>query len=433
MLVGFGSNPIEVQPGLQIIGSAPIRSVGTHDVLNAKAAVFRTKNGLLAILSLDLLCVDSRLTAMIRRKVAEGIPVSPERIMVAATHTHGGPGGILSYTGGDRFQRPIFDGYYAAGETDESLLDKISESCAVATRLAYQTAKKATLLIGRSKTEGIGTNREVPGGPFDPDVSVIAAVATDGQLLGLIYNYACHPTVLTPGNPYYTADFTGLASILVEDSLEGHPVVMYLNGACGDVSTRYTRRAPTFEEAERFAKKLSYFVLEALDKARPMLNIAVGVQSRQLLLPGKVIGCGFNTQGLSSKQMDPNSSKPGIAATGSARTNELVDIGVRIRADMEKSGLFLTPFTVPAEIQVLSLGELVLVGVPGELFAEYGLQLKFFSETKTVCTVGYANGYIGYLTSAASYERHSYESLMAVVKPGEAAKIIVEQAKRMIG
>jgi len=45
--------------------------------------------------------------------------------------------------------------------------------------------------------------------------------------------------------------------------------------------------------------------------------------------------------------------------------------------------------------------ELILVAVPGELFAEVGLKLRQAAIGKQLFIVGYSNGYVGYLPSAA--------------------------------
>ena len=46
--------------------------------------------------------------------------------------------------------------------------------------------------------------------------------------------------------------------------------------------------------------------------------------------------------------------------------------------------------------------DIILAAVPGELFSEIGLKLREQVDCKHLFIVGYSNGYIGYLPSAAS-------------------------------
>jgi hypothetical protein len=52
---------------------------------------------------------------------------------------------------------------------------------------------------------------------------------------------------------------------------------------------------------------------------------------------------------------------------------------------------------VHCEIQALRLGEALIVAVPGELFCQFGLDLKAASPAPITFIAGYANGYVGYL------------------------------------
>ncbi|HEY8741899.1 MAG TPA: hypothetical protein VIU62_02290, partial [Chloroflexota bacterium] len=67
----------------------------------------------------------------------------------------------------------------------------------------------------------------------------------------------------------------------------------------------------------------------------------------------------------------------------------------------------------PLEIQVLRLGDVALVGVPGELFCEIGLAIKQQSPAPRTLVVGFANNYQGYFPTPAAYEEGDYEVIAA--------------------
>jgi hypothetical protein len=71
---------------------------------------------------------------------------------------------------------------------------------------------------------------------------------------------------------------------------------------------------------------------------------------------------------------------------------------------------------VDAEIQLIGIGGLVIVGVPGEYFVELGLQIKqgiLASGRKNgprqVMIAGFSNGDVGYIPARRAYPKGGYE------------------------
>jgi hypothetical protein len=67
------------------------------------------------------------------------------------------------------------------------------------------------------------------------------------------------------------------------------------------------------------------------------------------------------------------------------------------------------PRSVEAEIQALTLGDCALVGIPCEVFAQLGLEIKRRSPFPTTGIVELANGYEGYLPTRQAYDEGGYE------------------------
>ena len=87
------------------------------------------------------------------------------------------------------------------------------------------------------------------------------------------------------------------------------------------------------------------------------------------------------------------------------------------------------------EIQAIRIGDVGLVGVPGELFVEIGLAIKAASPAPLTAIVGYANDWQGYFPTPGAYEEGEYE-----VEPGphsrytaEAGQQIQQTALRLLG
>src|SRR6185503_5518039 len=62
-----------------------------------------------------------------------------------------------------------------------------------------------------------------------------------------------------------------------------------------------------------------------------------------------------------------------------------------------------------AEVQAIDLGDLVLVGLPGEVFARLGLEIKEGLHPRHAVVVGAANGMVGYVPYREAYARGGYE------------------------
>ncbi len=66
--------------------------------------------------------------------------------------------------------------------------------------------------------------------------------------------------------------------------------------------------------------------------------------------------------------------------------------------------------TVPVEVQTLRLGDIAIVGIPGEVFVEIGLGIKKGSPFEHTFVAGYTNGCIGYMPTKEAFQEGGYET-----------------------
>ncbi|HEY7031508.1 MAG TPA: hypothetical protein VH482_09290, partial [Thermomicrobiales bacterium] len=76
------------------------------------------------------------------------------------------------------------------------------------------------------------------------------------------------------------------------------------------------------------------------------------------------------------------------------------------------------------DLEAWALGDIVLVAVPGELFASLGARIATASPSPTR-VLGYANGYAGYLADEAAYAAGTYEALASPFAPGTGERVAV--------
>ncbi|MHB0876696.1 MAG: hypothetical protein ACYC5O_11715, partial [Anaerolineae bacterium] len=71
-------------------------------------------------------------------------------------------------------------------------------------------------------------------------------------------------------------------------------------------------------------------------------------------------------------------------------------------------------------IKALRVGDLGIVGLPGEIFVQYGLQIKEQSPFKQTMAIELANDYLGYFPTDKALDEGSYETRLA--RSAKAAK-----------
>src|SRR5512146_2860728 len=86
--------PVGIQ--LEGYGGRTAGSIGIHDELYAHALVLDDGTTRVGIVSVDTLGTDRHLVKRIRNEVSERTKISPENLLVLATHTHGGPRGLIA-------------------------------------------------------------------------------------------------------------------------------------------------------------------------------------------------------------------------------------------------------------------------------------------------------------------------------------------------
>lgn len=64
--------------------------------------------------------------------------------------------------------------------------------------------------------------------------------------------------------------------------------------------------------------------------------------------------------------------------------------------------------TASTEIQVIKIGGLTLVAMPGEPFAEVGVEIRRRSAAAVTMVSGYSNGEIGYVPMKSDYKNGGY-------------------------
>jgi hypothetical protein len=387
-------------------------SIGVRDPLYVRALVLDDEDRQIAIVSCDLLGFDRELVHEIRDRITMATGISAPHIMLACTHTHGGPATIHLVDCGE------IDPAYV-----ETLMPRISDVVAQ----AQANLEPATLALGSTTASAGVHNRRTPGDVIDPEVGLLRVDDAAGKTIATLVNYTCHPTTLNHTNRHITADYPGLVTSRLEQATGG--IALFLMGAIGDVGpvTRGEESLATVGNAVADAALAALPTLTKNEVAR--LETAGELLTLPLLpLPNREQWASWRIEYEAAALAAEHNGSPANAKVPWA----MVHWAERMFERMQDDDLLPT---VDAEVQTIRIGDLVIVGVPGEYFVELGLQIKEGiqkSGVRQVMISGFANGNVGYIPARRAYPKGGYEVDSAYRYYGYPAAIAPEGGEAIV-
>jgi neutral ceramidase len=231
-------------------GARTAPAEGHLDPLIVRALALDDGERRAVVLAAEVIGVDLELTDAIRSDLAADLGLHPDLVMFAATHTHGGPGGVRV--------GPI--------PRDDDLRATLRRVAVDAAHRALGSLRPARFAHGRRRVGGLQRHRRDPDATVDDQLDVVLVTGReDRRPLAVVASFACHPTVLDHTNLRYSGDWPGALARTVEASLPGaHALV--LTGACADVNP--LRVAADAAEVERFGQVLGGAAVRAVGELR---------------------------------------------------------------------------------------------------------------------------------------------------------------------
>ena len=395
-----------------------------QDDLYARALVVSDGADTVALVAVDLLWVPLYMTNDVREIVAAKTGIPGPHLMICGSHTHFGPK-IYRETklGPDVEDNSVDDAYV------QTLTKKIADAVFLAhkdmqaARLGANCNELAEVSFHRrprSADGSVTTTFSLPDeiiatrqivhepdggtkvtfrypegrpqptfGPIDPEVWTLRVEDTNGVLLGSMVNFACHAV---SGSRYpdwfysISGDYPGETARVVE-RVEGG-VCLFTSGTAGDIVPLKRGREPRYQ----IGRAVAGTAIRGLQFVSLTDELTVAGRTMTIEMPLKE----------------------------DLEENRIVDAGA-------ERGLLKT------ELQVLRLGDVYLLGLPGEILVELGLELKDRAPVERLIVASLANDVIGYVCHAAAYDEGGYESEQGANVAKGAGELLIERALALIG
>lgn len=357
--------------GITVVGHRRVVN-GVRDPLRAGVLVLDDGETKAAIVTMDTISAWDEMVKLVRKRIEKETGVPAAHIMVAASHNHSGVG---------------FD---AKSEWGLALVEKLGKAAKQAAgdmhnvTVGYGEDKIGFSINRRKVINGRAVVRLNPDGPNDPRVKVLRF--DDGKSLtpiAVLMHAVCHPCFFTWGDkgsppypkgyPKMSADFPGEAKTFVETCYQNKTQALFLQGCAGDIRPNlpgFPYRCADEADIQWAGRDLGCAVIRSLARSvtREKLHkrptyYPIRVASTVIMLPGK---------------------------KGNLR----------------------------CELQAMKIGPYLLLTMPGEPMVEYGFKLeKAIADRAIPIIVGYANGHLGYIPTAASYKVGGYEPTTSKLEP----------------
>ena len=349
---------------------------GIHDRIWVKALVLSDGQKKYCIVTMDIVAIPPNVKPMVIGNV-KNFGWNAENVLFLPSHSH------ASLNMSALNNKNILN-LSQIGIFHPELLEFVVKKLTKVITLAEKNLKPVAVGTGRSIVQGMNRNRR-GAGFIDKDLTVTRFDLTDGKPLAVLVNWTAHPTLMDEFDMWVSGGWPGYLQRELEGWTGDDIVAMYFNGAEGDLSPTPPKGGSHYEQAEIYGRKIARKTIELYKNIKTKSNPIFDFNYNIIDLPKPTAHPMFKTTG---------GAEYGIDEKG-------MEIILKMMCP-EKVG-----------ISAVRLGDLMIVGAPGEIVCELGLDVKTklsASGIRYSAIGGIANEWISYILSKEQYEKGGYEA-----------------------
>lgn len=415
------SFPVEVNGGF--LTKQADRSLGP---LRARAIAFESGGEVAVIVVVDSCMLPRDVCDEIKRQAAAVTGLPPERMLVAATHTHTAPSAMDYCLGSMR------DEAYTA-----QLIPQVAEAIALAHgRLEPALVGAAAVDVwdlthcrrwvtraDRIGTDPFGlvsvrammhpdplTDYVGPAGPVDPALTVLSVIRPDGRPIAVLANYSMHYLGAKPVSPDYFGPFADTIERALEEEHPGSGCVAIMaQGTSGDLHRKsYDPDQSTTDCV--FHEELARHALAARRGIVHAAAAPLAMAQTELTLGRRIPDAGRLAWAQRFEEARGD-RRPTLKA-------EVYAMQARWLHEHPQATLVL---------QALRVGDLAITALPNEVYGITGLKLKRHSPLPLTMNIELANGAEGYIPPPEQHVLGGYTTW-----PASTAGLEVEAEPRIV-
>lgn len=379
--------PLELNAPLGGYGERMNRPAeGVHDRIHAKALVVSDGTGKFALLTADIVGFPPPVKpALVEALKNQGW--TSGQLMLLASHSHTSIE-MNAINTANTFQVPQIGIFNA--RVYEWLMPRLAQ----VVRDAEKTLTPVN--VGTTSIDLQGWNRNRRGGTLvDPELTVTRIDTTSGTPLAVLVNFTAHPTFMSGEDMLFSGDWPGHLQRTLQSLIGEGVTAMYYNGAEGDQApiARPNSGGSRWERAEHYGRDLGIVAWRQWAATKTSPGAALAYHRQPVKLPARTWHPDFMKTGGEEYGLD------------------------------EKLLTEMLPKLFPAETDLISLrlGDLVIVGIPGEMAARLGLEIKLQTEqitsAKHAVIGGLADAWLSYILPAEEYPKGGYETSVSFYGP----------------
>ena len=457
-----GAALVDITPpaGTHLSGSGcgehrPAQSV--IDPLFAKVIVFESDGQRTCIVTLDLTIITRDYTDKIRSAISEKIGVPLEAIMVHAIQTHSAPSLGYFMLDPDFPLETTPETEYLLG-AERTYSDFAAEAAVRAAVEAAEKLQPVRIGLGRGILGNLAFNRRgvcrdgtitMPKpcgrenqpfgirdlcyleGPTDPEVGVFCVQDMNLKPLAFLLHHTCHPVnVFGHSETFYavSSDWPGAWTQEIQKVFGKDTIPLVINGCCGNINPWHPFDPDCRPDHRRMGRELAKMSERIIYDMTFASSATLDWKIENIVLPYRDIPSERlrEVEEILRKNPQPPRGENGEVdprwfTAASTRSVELC---------RQREPEFLY------EIQVFRVGDLAIVGLPGEPFVEGQLEIKTNSAAPYIFAAHLTTHYVGYLPTRDAYARGGHEAneevtYWAKLAPGS-LETVVERARALI-
>lgn len=415
--VGFYEKEITPPLGCGIPGYFSLRrGCDVLDRLYARAVVIKDGEQRVAIVSVDGLHPKTDICAIITKRIETYTKIPRSHVMLAFTHSHT----ALPF----RFEGLAFGDDEVVAESIKGYTDVFARLVADCVTLANLRLQPAVPSFGKGQVLGIsfcrdyymknGTPRTNPPRQSpdilgsvtesDKDLPVLMLKDLDGNPLGAILSFACHPDCIS--GEKLSGDYVSILCKELKKAYGEDFVTVFLQGCAGDVNHFDVSKAS--DPADHYVtmgKTIAAQVIQTAAHAEPLTKTGILSQLERLPMRRHYVEPEKIEEARHCIATITENKSVKVAADGTDPDQYRLAMAKRLIGFLDS-----TPETFDVPLQCIQIGEFTIYGFNSEIFTAFGKLVKKGDGTQTHLVATLCNEAFGYVPTRDMFHDTIYES-----------------------